>query len=207
MRRRLLLAAVLLALPTLAVGLQLVQVQDPLGCPAHLLPSSGALKLHLFAESPAQLHALDVRALSAYLGDRFARPVEVTAVQHADATAFRMAAALQPVSGEMLAFLAARPSFPNVPTEHGLVNALGFATPGSACAYVSFLPGQATLCRLSDAFEPIQPAYAYLAHELGHLLGLGHAAAGIMGKGVFELCKGDRFGQAEQAAIEAWGNR
>jgi hypothetical protein len=206
-RKLLVLATLAVALPTVAIGAQLVQVEDPLGCPARLVPSAGALHLHVFVENAAQAQALDAPALAAYLTDRFGRDIEVASVEQRDAPGFRMAAALQPLGPDLLAFLAAAPSFPHVPTEHGLVNALGFATPGSACAYVSFLPGQATLCRLSDAVQPIQPAYAYLAHELGHLLGLAHAAAGIMGKGVFELCKGDRFDAAQQAALQAWGRR
>lgn len=205
--RRWVLVAVLggLLLPGAFVGAQLAGVVDESGCPAHLLPSAGALKLHVFYEDAAQARALDAQALARYLADRIGRGVVVTGVERSDETGFRVAAAERPLTDEMLAFLAYRPSFPNVPTAHGMVDALGFATPGSACAYVSFLPSQPMLCKLSDAVEPLQPSYAYLAHEMGHLMGLAHAAVGIMGRGVFDLCHADTFTPQQQAALAAWG--
>jgi hypothetical protein len=204
------LAVALLAgllVPGAIAGFQLVQVADAQGCPARLVPHTGGVAVRVYVENSAQALALDPQALSRYLSDRAGRAVQVLAVEQADATGFRLAAAARPVTGEVLAFLAYQPNFPHVPTAHGMVDALGFATPGSACAYVSFLPSQPTLCRLSDAVEPLQPGYAYLAHEMGHLMGLAHAAVGVMGKGVFELCHGDQFTPQQRAALQAWGSR
>lgn len=195
----------LLLVPAGVLGMQLVQVADAKGCPARLVPTPGTLKVHLFLENSAQAAALDAGALAAYLGDRAGRPFQVVAMEQADETGFRLAAAARPLSDELLVFFAFQSSFPNVPTAHGMVDALGFATPGTACAYVSFLPAQPQLCRVGGGLKPVQPAYAYLAHELGHLMGLGHTPGGIMGKGVFDLCGGDTFSQAQKAQLKSWG--
>jgi hypothetical protein len=204
-RWKLLLLVAGLLVPVTFAGAQLVQVADAQGCPSQLLPTAGALKLRLFYEEPAQAVALRPDVLATYLASRFQRPVQITGIEQADEVGFRLAAAARPWSDEMLAFLAFRYTFPDVPTSHGLVNALGFATPGSACAYVSFVPQQPVACRLGQAAKPLQPGYAYMAHELGHLMGLGHVAMGLMGKGVFELCEGDLFTDAQRAQIAAWG--
>jgi hypothetical protein len=194
-----------LVLPGAFVAAQLAQVVDEAGCPAHLVPSPGALKLRLFYEDASQARALDAGALAHYLADRFGRTVAIVGVEHTDEVGFRLAAAARPLTDEMLAFFAYRPSFPNVPTAHGMVDALGFATPGSACAYVSFLPSQPLVCQLADAAQPVQASYAYLAHEMGHLMGLAHAAGGIMGRGVFDLCHADRFSDGQLAQLQRWG--
>lgn len=197
--------ALVVVLPVGVVGYQLAQVADPTGCPSRLAPSPGPLRLRLVVENAAQAAALDLRALTAYLADRLGRAVEVVSVAKRDATAFRLDAAARPVSQEALVFFAFQPFFPRVQTAHGLVDALGFATPGTACAYVTLLPSQPTLCLVGRELLPLQPGYAYLAHELGHLLGLRHAEQGLMGKGVFELCSGDRFTAEERAWIQSWG--
>lgn len=196
---------VLLLVPAGVVGLQLAQVADAKGCPARLVPTAGPLKLHVWVENAGQSAALDARALAAYLTDRAGRAFQVVAVEQGDETAFRLAAAARPLSDTVLVFLAFKPSFSNVPTAHGMVDALGFATPGTACAYVSFVPAQPSLCRLGAAVRPLQPSYAYLAHEVGHLMGLSHTVGGLMGKGVFDLCEGDTFSTAQRAHLRAWG--
>lgn len=195
----------LLLLPAGVLGMQLVQVADAKGCPSRLIPTPGPLKVRVFYENPAQAVALDAGAMAAYLGDRAGRPFQVVGLEQADETGFRLAAAGKPLSDELLVFFAFQSSFPNVPTAHGMVDALGFATPGTACAYVSFLPAQPQLCRTGGKLKPIQPAYAYLAHELGHLMGLGHTPGGLMGKGVFDLCSGDTFSAAQKEQLRNWG--
>jgi len=197
--------ALLVLAPAGVGGYQLLQVTDAKGCPSHLIPAAGPIQLHLFYEQPAQLAALKTGALASYLSDRMGRPVHVVAVEQSDETGFRLAAAARPLGSEVLAFLAFRPSFPNVPTAQGMVDALGFATPGTACAYVSFLPTTPTLCALGGATYPVQPSYPYLAHEMGHLLGLPHGPNGIMGKGVFKVCNADTFSAGEQAVLRGWG--
>jgi hypothetical protein len=186
-------------------GAQLAQVASSDGCPAHLLPAAGPLRLHVVVEKPEQRQALDAGALQGYLTDRFGRMVEVTGVEQADATGFRLMAAARPAGSEMLAFFADRAQFANVPTSQGMVNAVGFATPGSACAYVGFQPRGATWCDIGGQSVPLQPAYAYLAHEMGHLVGLVHQGQGMMGSGAFDLCGQDRFDAQQLAAIAAWG--
>lgn len=206
LRRSVLLAVgLLLLVPAGVLAMQLAQVADAKGCPSRLVPTPGAVKLRVVVENAAQAQALDARALQAYLTDRAGRAFQVVAVEQGDETAFRLAAATKPLSDEVLIFLAYQPSFPNVPTAHGMVDALGFATPGTACAYVSFLPAQAQVCRIAGAARPVQPSYAYLAHEVGHLMGLSHSYGGLMGKGVFDLCEGDVFTPAQRAQLKSWG--
>lgn len=197
--------ALLLLFPAGVVGVQLAQVADSKGCPARLVPSRGPVKVRLFVDQPVLGHSVEPRILAGYLADRLGRAVQITGLEERDATGFRMAAALQPWSGEILALLSLTPSFPNVPTSHGMVEALGFATPGTACAYVSFVPQEGKLCRVGGSLGEVQPAYAYLAHEVGHLMGLSHTGSGLMGKGVFDLCSGDVFSADQRAAVARWG--
>lgn len=192
-------------MPAGVVGYQLVQVADAKGCPARLVPAEGPVALRVWVENAAQAAAFDGKALASYLTDRFGRPFRVAGLEVADETGFRLAAASRPFSGEVLVFLAFQSTFENVPTAHGMVDALGFATPGSACAYVSFLPSAPELCRLRAGVVPVQPSFAYLAHELGHLMGLAHTLKGLMGKGVFDLCGGDTFNAAQRTHLQAWG--
>lgn len=195
----------LLLVPAGVLGMQLVQVADAKGCPARLVATPGPIRFRVFYENAAQAAALDAGALAAYMTDRTGRQFQVVSLEQADETGFRLAAAARPLSDELLVFFAFKASFPNVPTAHGMVDALGFATPGTACAYVSFLPAQPTLCRVLNGLRPVQPAYAYLGHETGHLLGLSHSPSGLMGKGVFDLCSGDTFSQAQKAQLKGWG--
>lgn len=195
----------LLLVPAGAVAYQLAQVVDAKGCPSRLVASPGPVRLRVYYDHAGQAAAFDAGALARYLADRTGRAFQVVGLEQADETGFRLAAAARPLSSEVLVFLAFKPSFPNIPTAHGMVDALGFATPGTACAYVSFLPEQPTVCRLGKGMEALQPGYAFLAHELGHLLGLKHTVGGIMGKGVFRLCSGDVFTPAQRQQFQAWG--
>jgi hypothetical protein len=206
LRRSVLLAvALLLLVPAGVLGMQLAQVADAKGCPSRLVPTPGPVKLRIVVENGLQAGALDATALAAYLSDRAGRPFQVVGVEQADETGFRLAAAARPLSDEVLVFYAHRSSFPNVPTAHGMVDALGFATPGTACAYVSFIPGQPQVCRVLGGLRHIQPGFAYTAHEVGHLMGLSHTQGGLMGKGVFDLCGGDTFSPEQRAQLKAWG--
>ena len=207
MRRSVALALVaLVLLPGGVLAYQLAQVADSKGCPSHLVPSAGPLKLRVYTENAVQAASLDLRAFSAYLSDRVGRPVVIAGIEQTDETGFRLAAAQRPLGDELLLFFAYVPSFPNVPTAHGMVDALGFATPGTACAYISFLPTQgATLCRVGPSLQPLQPSYAYAVHEVGHLMGVSHTPRGIMGTGVFDLCSGDAFTAAQKSQLAAWG--
>jgi hypothetical protein len=204
-QRRVIVLLVLVLVPATAVGYQLAQVADAKGCPSVLVPSQGPLIVRVWLEQQGQASWLDARALATYLTDRFGRPVHVAVEGVADETGFRLAAAARPFSSDVLAFFGYRASFPNVPTAHGMVDALGFATPGSACAYVSFIPAEPVPCDVRGTELRLQPAFAYLAHETGHLLGLGHTPQGIMGKGVFGLCERDLFSEAQQQALASWG--
>lgn len=205
-RRELLVGLFLLVLvPAGALAVQLAQVADPHGCPSRLVPSPGPIAMRLFLEREAQAGALDLEALQAYLTDRLGRAVEVSGLERAGPPGFRLAAALRPFSREILVFLSYGGPFVDVPTASGQVGALGFAEHGGACAYVAFAPRPAQPCEVRGRELGLQPAYAYLAHEVGHLLGLGHAPGGIMGKGVYRLCDADLLSPGEQARVRAWG--
>jgi len=196
----------LLVMPT-----ELVQGDRPhldTGCAgANYAPSPGPLRLRVFLEQGRASGALDHGALAAYLADRAARPVEVVGISAANETGFQSFAGQQAEWSEALVFLADRPFFPRVETTDGPKDALGYAAENGACLFVAFQPQPPVPCELGAARVVVQPAYAVLAHELGHALGLGHSGHGLMGHDAWQPCTGaDTFDAAQRAAIAGPGS-
>lgn len=175
------------------------------GCDAAFYaPAPGALRLRVFLEDEAQREALDSAALAAYLADRTGREVRVALGGAASEETFRSLAGERAVWPEALVFLADRDRFTGVATASGPRDALGYAADRGACLFVAFQPAEPVACDVGASEAPVQPAYAYLAHELGHALGLGHTPAGLMGHAAWAPCSGaDVFDAAQRAVIAA----
>jgi len=198
-----LVAFLIVAVPVAAAGVQIYGASGPYGCASRLWAHDGPLKVRLFYEEASQAAAMEPRALAAYLTDRMGREVLVTGVQQADEAAFRAASAWRPFTDEALVFLMDAPLLAGIP---GQPLALGVTPVDTACAYVAFQPAAPTPCALAGDTYEIQQAFATVAHELGHMVGLGHTSAGIMGHGAYRPCAADTFSPAEQARIAQWGS-
>ncbi|HEV8359253.1 MAG TPA: hypothetical protein VGR28_02235 [Candidatus Thermoplasmatota archaeon] len=171
-------------------------------CPARLAPQPGVVRLTLVPEDAAQAAALDPAALARYLQDRMGRAFDVRVAASGDEAAYR--AAVAQAHGELLVFLP-HGALGVLQTNEGPVNAAGYAMPGTPCARVSFYPSVAVTCEVGGQPVAVEPVFPRIAHEVGHLLGLGHTAQGIMGKGAYRPCTADTFDAAQRAAMRAWG--
>lgn len=205
----LVLLVALAAIPIAVLGTQVLAAQgEPgAGCAtAVYVPPAGPIRLRLVLGGAGLADALDVAALEAYLADRTGREVDIVGVDVAGADTFEAYAAQRRAWDEVLVFFADAPRVEGIVAADGTAGGLGYAQENGACVRVAFVPGAPVPWTDGAGQEHgLQKAYAYLAHELGHVFGLRHSPEGIMGHGAYRPGDGDTFSGAQRTAFARVG--